>query len=177
MRFIFLFGLAALGVAGCGRVAPQTAPMSGPGPTLALGAQVTEPEARAGECWTAEITPAVIESVTEQRLVTPEALDANGSVIAPATYSMVTRQRMVRDRTEIWFPVPCPALQDVGFIATLQRALKARGYYVLPLTGVMDAATTEAVRRFQAERGLDSPVLSLAAAQELGLIAVALDDL
>jgi hypothetical protein len=33
------------------------------------------------------------------------------------------------------------------------------------------------VRRFQADRGLDSPTLSLAAAKELGLIATDLSDL
>lgn len=170
MRFTFLLGLAALGLASCGG--------PGPGPELALGARGgSAPQARPGECWASEVTPAIIESVTEQTLVSPEVLGADGAVITPASYSTVTRQRMVQDRTEIWIPVPCPAMQTGDFIATLQRALKARGYYLLPLTGVMDAATAEAVRRFQAERGLDSPVLSLAAAQELGLITVALEDL
>jgi peptidoglycan hydrolase-like protein with peptidoglycan-binding domain len=48
---------------------------------------------------------------------------------------------------------------------------------VLPITGEMNPETAEAVRRFQAERGLDSPVLSLAAARELGLAATSLEDL
>ena len=39
------------------------------------------------------------------------------------------------------------------------------------------APTTEAIRRFQAERGLDSPVLSLAATRELGITATALEDI
>jgi len=58
------------------------------------------------------------------------------------------------------------------FTATLQRALKARGFYLLPLTGVMDGPTRDAIRRYQHSRGLDSDHLSLAAARELGIVAV-----
>ena len=58
----------------------------------------------------------------------------------------------------------------VDFIASLQRALKARGLYLLPLTGQMDMPTRAALRRFQADRGLDSDRLSLRAARELGLV-------
>jgi hypothetical protein len=115
--------------------------------------------------------------VTEQVLVSEEVRDASGAVIQPATFRTRTQQRMVQDREEIWFRAPCPDLQTVQFIASLQRALKARGLYVLPITGEMNPETAEAVRRFQAERGLDSPVLSLAAARELGLAATSLEDL
>ena len=71
----------------------------------------------------------------------------------------------------------CPADVTADFVATLQRALKARGLYLLPLTGVLDAATLEAVRRYQASRGFDSPILTLAATRELGIVATALADL
>ena len=64
-----------------------------------------------------------------------------------------------------------------AFVASLQRALKARGFYLQPLTGVLDAHTSEAVRRFQADRGLDSLRLSLAAARELGIVSTDLDQL
>ena len=128
-------------------------------------------------CWAAEISPAIIETVTEQEIVTPEIRDATGTVSTPATFRSTTRQRIVLDREEVWFRAPCPAEMTVDFIATLQRALKARGLYLQPLTGVMDAATTDAVRRFQTERGLDSRQLSLAAAKELGIISTELDAL
>ena len=49
--------------------------------------------------------------------------------------------------------------------------------HVVAVTGEMNPETAEAVRRFQAERGLDSPVLSLGAARELGLAATSLDAL
>ena len=83
----------------------------------------------------------------------------------------------LRDREEVWFRAPCPADYTLEFVATLQRALKARGYYLMDLTGQLDAGTRDAVRRYQADRGLDSARLSLAAARELGLLPTELDAL
>lgn len=127
------------------------------------------PKAREGECWASSITPAIIETVTEQVAVTEEVRDETGAVVVPATYQTQTHQRMVQDREEVWFRAPCEAEMTVQFVASLQRALKARGLYVEPVTGFYDAATAEAVRRYQEPKGLDSPVLSLATARELGL--------
>lgn len=135
------------------------------------------PPAPKGECWASSMTPAVIETVTEQVVVSEEVRDAAGAVATPASFRTKTSQRIVQDREVVWFRAPCPQDQTVQFVASLQRALKARGLYLLPVTGEMDAGTAEAVRRFQAERGLDSPVLSLAAARELGISATALEDL
>ncbi len=134
----------------------------------------TQPE---GACWESDVTPAVIETVTEQIVVAPETRGPEGQVLTPASYRTDTRTRIVRDREDVWFRAPCPTDYTVEFVASLQRALKARGYYLLALTGQMDAGTRDAVRRFQAERGLDSPRLSLAAARELGLLPTALEEL
>jgi len=139
--------------------------------------RTSPPDGDDSTCWAAEISPAVIETVTEQDLITPEIRDASGMVTTPATFRSTSRQRIVRDRDEVWFRAPCPSQMTVEVIATLQRALKARGLYLQPLTGVMDETTSEAVRRFQAERGLDSRQLSLAAARELGIISTELDAL
>ena len=139
--------------------------------------RTSPPEGDSTTCWAAEVSPAIIETVTEQSLVTPEIRDAQGEVITPASFRSTTRQRIVQDRAEVWFRAPCPAEMTVEFIATLQRALKARGLYREPLTGELDAPTTEAIRRFQAERGLDSRQLSLAAARELGIVSTELDAL
>ncbi len=135
------------------------------------------PERPEGACWESDVTPAVIETVTEQVVATPETRAEDGTVISPASYRTDTRTRILRDREEVWFRAPCPAEYTVDFVASLQRALKARGYYTLELTGQMDAGTRDAVRRYQSERGLDSPRLSLAAAKELGLVATALEEL
>ena len=122
-------------------------------------------------CWQADIRPAVIETVTEQVLLQAEKVAADG-VVVPAVYGVETSQRIVSDRATVWFRAPCAAEMTPEFIATLQRALKARGFYLLPLTGVLDGATRDAIRRFQSARGLDSDHLSLSAARDLGIIAV-----
>lgn len=141
--------------------------LSNPGP----------PEGPAGQCWASDTTPAIIETVTEQVVVAEELRDAAGVVTTPAAFETKTFQRMVQDREQVWFRAPCVADITVNFVATLQRALKARGVYLLAVTGEMDAATSDAIRRFQAPRGLDSPILSLAAAKELGISATDRDDL
>ena len=134
------------------------------------------PPSQEGVCWGKDITPAIIETVTEQVLMSPEQRDAAGTVLRPASYRSNIHQRMVQDTREVWFQAPCPESLTVSFIATLQRALKARGLYTATVTGDINADTAEAIRRFQAERGLDSPVLSLVAAQELGIVATDLRD-
>ena len=177
-RAVIGIGLAAAVLAGCqsGAVpkAPGQADLSAEIVTLNRPGPPERPE---GACWESDVTPAVIETVTEQIVVTPEARDETGRVVTPATYRTDTRTRIVSDRREVWFRAPCPTDYTLDFVASLQRALTARGYYRLQLTGVLDAGTRDAVRRFQADRGLDSPRLSLAAARELGLLPVELDAL
>jgi peptidoglycan hydrolase-like protein with peptidoglycan-binding domain len=60
---------------------------------------------------------------------------------------------------------------DREFIGSLQRALKSRGLYRGTLTGVMDAKTKKSVRWFQKRHGLNSNILSLEAARQLGLVS------
>lgn len=135
------------------------------------------PSGPPGACWAQTTTPAVIETTTEQLQLTPEIRSPDGALQTPAVYRTQTHQRLLKDREEVWFRAPCPAEITLDYVATLQRALKARGLYLLPLTGTLDTATNEAIRRFQAARGLDSPRLSRAAAQELGISATSLDEL
>lgn len=173
-------GIVCLGLAlaGCGPagmpVAPQQADLSREVVRLDRPGPPAKPE---GACWESDVTPAVIETVTEQVVVTPETRGLDGAVLRPATYRTDTRTRILRDREEVWFRAPCASEYTVEFVTTLQRALKARGFYLRELTGVMDAGTRDAVRRYQAERGLDSPRLSLAAARELGLVTVSPEEL
>ena len=166
-------GLAALWLAACVPAPPPVeAPQTAPGFDAAL---VTSPPSPAeGACWHESQRPALFETVTEHVLTTPEERDSTGALIRPATFRSETHQRELRPRQTIWFRIPCRT--DVGsetvFVASLQRALKARGLYGGAVTGAMDDATETAVRRYQASNGLDSAVLSLAAARALGLIAV-----
>jgi peptidoglycan hydrolase-like protein with peptidoglycan-binding domain len=58
------------------------------------------------------------------------------------------------------------------FVSSLQRALSARGLYSGPISGRMDRQTRRGVRNYQAPLGLDSGILSLAAARKLGLAVI-----
>lgn len=120
-------------------------------------------------CYGREVDPAVIETVTDQVMVEPEQLASDGSVRRPAVFITETQQRIVEDRRETWFETPCAIEGDVEFITALQRALEVRGLYSGPITGQMDGRTLSAIRAYQQPQGLDSAVLSLAAARQLGL--------
>lgn len=134
--------------------------------------QAAPPGAAPGTCWGKTETPAVIETVTEQVLVQPAEVLSDGSIVTPPIYRTETRQKIVRERRETWFETPCDDVLTVEFVQSLQRALAARGLYSGTPTGEMDARTRHAVRRYQAPEGLDSGILSLAAARRLGLIAI-----
>jgi hypothetical protein len=153
-------GLLALVLAGCGDGGAR-AP-SGAGDSLAAALSTTEPAQPAGTCWHQADLPAVLETVTERALLEGGA--------GPAVVTSESRQRVVRDRQQVWFRVPCAEDQGARFVASLQRALKARGLYGGAVTAVADAETARAVRRYQAARGLDSDVLSWLAAQQMGLV-------
>lgn len=166
-----LAALMTLAMAACAGPGTPVAPSRGDfSSELVVVRDAGPPKGPAGACWQADIKPAVIETVTEQVLITPEARGEDGQVI-PAVFGTETSQRIVEDRETVWFRAPCAQEMTVDFIATVQRALKARGLYLLPLTGVLDAPTREAIRRFQRSRGLDSDHLSLAAARELGIVS------
>lgn len=122
-------------------------------------------------CWADDVTPAIIETVTEQVLVRPEVREQDGTVTTAAIFQSETAQRIVQDRRDVWFRTPCPDTLTLDFVGSLQRALKARGFYRGDLTGQLDGPTRLAIRQFQEPLGLDSERLSLAAAQRLGISA------
>ncbi|WP_417712988.1 peptidoglycan-binding domain-containing protein [Pseudophaeobacter arcticus] len=143
----------------------------------AVGSGTAPPEAPPGAppgtCWHRNTSPAVIQTVTDQVLVTPAVVDATGQITQPAVFRTVTRQDIVQPRRDTWLETPCPEQLTPEFTASLQRALAVRGYYRGTTTGQMDRATRIAIRRYQKETGLDSSTLSLDTARQLGLIAIA----
>lgn len=130
-----------------------------------------------GHCFAREITPAVYDQVPGQVQVVPAQLDADGTVLHPPIYRNAPVPRLVKPRGETRFRAPCPDQMTPAFIATLQRALYARGYLRSTITGRLDAPTEAALRQYQRERGLDSAQLSLDSARELGIVAVDRDAL
>jgi hypothetical protein len=139
---------------------------------LRLEAGQTPPQ-KAGACWASDTAPAVIETVTEHVQSRPERRDGAGNIVQSAQFETRTAQRMVQDRQTVWFLAPCPAEITVAFVASVQRALKARGEFNAPITGAWDSATLQALRKFQRARGLDSAQISLHVAREFGLSATA----
>ncbi|MEO0484610.1 MAG: peptidoglycan-binding domain-containing protein [Pseudomonadota bacterium] len=166
MKYVLLIAICALGAcSGAGLVT-----RAGPEP---MRMEVDRPpNAAPGTCWGRDVTPAIYETVTEQILLQPPEIGTDGSVRQPGIYKTETRQAIVRERREIWFETPCDDELTPDFVATVQRALIARGYLRGQATGELDRRTRRAIRSFQAEQGLDSAVLSLAAARQLGLVAV-----
>lgn len=160
----------AVFLAGCQPGAPAAPDMVQRADTAP--ATLNDAAARSGSCWATDVIPARLERVIEEVEVTPARRDARGRIIEPAVRVQGEHLREAGPAEERLFAVPCPDLLDADFIASLQRALQARGFYSGPAHGVMDEATGEAVRRYQAPQGLDSAILSLDAAQQLGLAAV-----
>ena len=149
--------LTVAALTGCETAAPAT-PRPEPGVLEATrNGPAGAPE---GSCWGRTVSPAVIETVTEQVEVTPAKMNPDGSIAKPPVYKTETRQEIVRARVDNWFETPCPDVLTPEFNSSLQRALEARGFYAGPITGEMDAATRQAVRRYQARQGPNSEVLS-----------------
>lgn len=125
-----------------------------------------------GRCFGRDITPAVIETVTAQVLDQPAVLAEDGSVVSPAVFRSEIRQEITRERQVVAFETICPPAYTVEFVQTLQRALKARGFYNGEINGLLDANTGRAIQSFQREDGPDSPLLWIATARELGIVAL-----
>jgi Putative peptidoglycan binding domain len=133
------------------------------------------PDARPGACYARAVTPAVIETVTEQVLISPaqtgpDPQTGKDVVLRPAIYSARTEQRITTPRQKSWFETLCPPIYSEKFVTSLQRALTARGYLRNPPSGWVDAPTRRAIRKYQKSKGLNSGVLAVATAQDFGLI-------
>ncbi len=149
--------------------------MTGPSEEIIRASEAANPPPNAdpNACYARHVTPAIIETVTEQVMVQPPEIDADGKVAYPAVYRTETRQKIIRERKELWFETLCQEEMTPDFIASLQRALAVRGYFQGTVNGRMDHATKRAIRSYQKEQGVDSDILSIAAARQLGLKEVA----
>lgn len=157
--------LCAVALAACG-AAPEDA--SAPAVPAFIAAEI-EPGPD-GRCYGRDITPALIETVTEQVLDQPARYDETGALVRQARYRTVIRQQITRERREVSFETLCPPAYTPEFVSSLQRALRARGVYSGPISGVMDAPTGRAVQDYQRGDGPDSPLLWIGAARALGLV-------
>ncbi len=126
-------------------------------------------------CFAHEIEPAVIEIVTERTPLLPERRAVNietgeTTVIQEATFDVKVVPRIVTKRKDIWFETICPQLYTKKFVRSLQRALRARGYYSGKYSGTLDAQTKLAIKLYQRTKSLNSEILALSTVEEFGLI-------
>lgn len=170
-----LCAFALIGLAACGTDSDSLQLGALGEPQISRLNQAAPPGAEPGTCWGKTVTPAIIETVTDQVISRPAQIADDGTVTRPAAYRTETKQEIVRERTETWFRTPCPDQMTEEFVASLQRALAARGLYAWPVNSRMDARTRAAVRQYQEPQGLDSGILSLDAARKLGLIAIEIE--
>lgn len=166
---ILRLGLFALCGALAGCASSALPPEATPVPLVSFGDIETD---ASGRCFATEIRPQQFRSVTQQVLVVPEERDRNNVLINAAIYRNESRQERVPTAPGMRFETLCPPLFTAERVATLQRALAARGAYAGTVSGQLDAATQAAIQRFQIPTGLNSPHLAIATARSLGLISV-----
>jgi len=150
-----IFAVVALSLMGC---------------TVGTGfsqAQERPDGAKAGTCWAKQIKPAIIQTQTTQSVIPGQG----GETI----YQTETSQSIIEEREEVWFQVPCQNVMTRDFISSVQRGLKARGFYTGAITGRMDDRTAKSIRLMQVPLGIDSQVLSILGAQSLGLVTIPIE--
>ncbi len=142
--------------------------------TIDLGQIETD---SSGKCFAKDTSPAVIETITTQVVARPAELDADGNEITPAIFDERTVPRMISERQELRFETICPPDYTSEFVSTVQRALIVRGFYKGAVNGLLDASTSDAIKRFQSGLGLNTPFLAVETARKLGAIALDRDTL
>ena len=166
-----LWLILPLGLAACD-LAPTNQSEAPPEPGVLAATRNGPVGAPPGSCWGKTVSPAVVQTVEQQVQTKPAQVNDDGTIGALPKYRTTTRQEIISPRVDNWFETPCAEVLTPEFIATLQRALSVRGFYAGSANGVYDRPTQAAVQSFQHADGPDSPVLSLATARKLGLIAV-----
>jgi hypothetical protein len=167
------FWLMTCGVlAACDPIAlvPNAAP---PEPGVVKATRDGPKGAELGTCWGKTISPAVIETFSEQVQIKPAKVNSDGTIGRLPVYRTESHQLIVTPRRDNWFETPCAEALTQEFNGSLQRALQARGFYKGKITGESNRRTRAAVLAFQ--KTLDGPsseVLSLDAARALGLISI-----
>ncbi|SEN20647.1 Putative peptidoglycan binding domain-containing protein [Loktanella fryxellensis] len=142
----------------------QSAPI-----VIAMGEIETD---AAGRCF-AMTAPQTQTNIVEDTVeVVPAQRAADGTVTQAAVLRRVSRPQTVAVGPGARFETLCPPAYTVAFVQTLQRALLIRRSYAGPITGQYDTATREAVAAFQRNRDIDSSLLSVDVARDLGITAV-----
>lgn len=113
---------------------------------------------------TTQEVPAVIETITVQRLAAPAS---ERRVAMPARTKTVTSQIEVEPARVEWKQVLCKVNMTREIIAELQEALKREGFDPGPADGVMGQGTLRAMEQYQTAEGIDRGGITLELLQHL----------
>ncbi|MEM6579200.1 MAG: peptidoglycan-binding domain-containing protein [Pseudomonadota bacterium] len=152
-----LIGCAPVDIA---RTPPDTGAARAADPVLEAGSDPASPPSK--RCWA---------PVPSQALSQSGSADETDEKPGPPTPVGPT-ETLLTDLKEGWFEAPCAEMLTPDFVANLQRALAARGFYSGSITGDLDAPTRAAISAYQSKGGLASDTLSLNGARQLGLLPV-----
>ncbi|MCH2164066.1 MAG: peptidoglycan-binding protein [Marinovum sp.] len=130
------------------------------------------PGAPEGTCWARDVAPAVFETRTEKVLIRPRSYSTDGKTEYPAQYETRYHPTLITPRKAFEFETVCADVITPEFIASLQRALQVRGFYLHEITGQFDTQTDAALRAYQQSQDVDTGLLTIETARSFGLVAM-----
>ena len=162
MRAISVLFIA---LSACGQTAPVAVPEA---PAIQQGDIETMAD---GRCFASDPGKMVTQVVVNRVLVEPEVTGDDGTVIQPAIFRDIESEVLVPAGPPTRFEVICPQNLSQSFVASLQRALSARGAYLGDINGRLDDRTRNAILAYQSSQGRQSANLSIETAINFGLMS------
>jgi len=111
-------------------------------------------------------TPPKYTTIRVKKLVQPATTK---TIPIPAKYKTITKKKKIAEGYTKWVPVVCKTSINPTMIRSVQRALKAEGFYNGPIDGIQGAETNAAIRAYQKAKGLPVAGLSIATMESLGI--------
>ena len=109
----------------------------------------------------------VYKTITEKVMVTPERIDAEE---VPAVYKEVEEKRLSKKGGyTVWTEILCANKTSASTIRKLQRALRAEGYSVGVVDGVLGTRTQTALKQFQTDNQLPIGNMNMETLEALGI--------
>ena len=111
--------------------------------------------------------PAEYRTIEVRKLVDPAS---ERRVTIPAEYETVIKREKVGDSRLEWRSILCETNTTPGVVASMQRALKSRGFDPGRVDGVLGSQTMEAVGRYQRSKGIAVGQLTIETLRSLAVL-------
>ncbi len=109
----------------------------------------------------------IYQTVKEKVMVTPERIKENP---VPAVYKQVLEKRLAKKGGyTVWTEILCANKTSSSTIRKLQRALRAEGYSIGVVDGVLGTRTQASLKQFQVDNNLPIGNLNIETLQSLGI--------